>query len=204
MIIFHPEHVQPILSGLKIKTRRMGKRRWNVNRVHKAKTAMVSRDYFALLRILTLHQEPLGAMTEKDALEEGGYTLSGYREAWERIYLRPWSPDLIVWVVQFERVFDLNEICRKCWQFNLPVPCNSGKCCVKLLFDIPEKYAACREIVQFCCKERCSHNREYHDTTCPIRRAGVTEEHPSAVKAQDEKDGHGFVIRRLSDYSLPG
>lgn len=105
MILFHPEHVQPIHDDLKVKTRRLGKKRWNVNSVHQAKTAMISKDYFALLRILTVHQEPLGAMTEKDAWDEGGYTLSGYKEEWEKINGKgSWDPGLVVWVVQFAAI----------------------------------------------------------------------------------------------------
>lgn len=206
MILFHPEHVQPILDDLKIKTRRLGKKRWNVNSVHQAKTAMISRDYFALLRILTLHREPLGAMTEQDAREEGGYTLSGYKEEWEKINGQgSWDPELLVWVVQFERVFNLIEICGHCWQFNLPVPCNSEKCCVRLLFDTPDRYAIPREIMEFCCRQRCHHTREYHDQTCPIRLAGAAREYlspaRSVIKALEVQDEHGLVIKRLTDYA---
>lgn len=204
MLLFQPEHVQPILDGIKIKTRRFGRKRWKVNNVHRAKTKMISRDYFALLRILTLHREPLGAMTEKDAWDEGGYTLSGYKEEWEKIYLRPWDLELIVWVVQFERVFNLKEICRRCWQFNLPVPCSSEKCCARLLFDTPDRYATQKEIVEFCCRQRCRHTEEYHDHSCPIKLAGVTKEYLSparfVIKALEVKDEHGLVIKRLTDY----
>ncbi|MDD5009982.1 MAG: hypothetical protein PHC68_16465, partial [Syntrophorhabdaceae bacterium] len=109
MILFHPEHVQPILDGLKVKTRRRGGKRWKVNSVHRAKTEMLSKEYFALLRILTLHREPLGAMTEKYARDEGGYTLPGYRKEWEKINQSPWDPELVVWVVQFGRVFSRTD-----------------------------------------------------------------------------------------------
>lgn len=199
MILFHLEHVQPILDGLKIKTRRLGEKRWNVNSIHRAKTTMLSKDHFALLRILTLHREPLGAMTEKDAWDEGGYTLSGYKEEWEKINGQgSWDPGLVVWVVQFERVFNLEEICKRCWQVK---DCNAKNCCVKLLLD-GDRYAAPEEIVEFCCKQRCHHTREYHDYSCPIRLAGVTKEYParSEIKALEVQDEHGFIIKRLTDY----
>lgn len=203
MILFHPEHVQPILDDLKIKTRRLGKKRWKVDRVHKAKTEMISKDYFALLSILTLHQEPLGAMTEKDAWDEGGYTLEGYKEEWEKINgLGSWDPDLVVWVVQFERVFNLEEICRHCWAGK---DCISKRCCVKLLLD-GDRYAAPKEIMEFCCKQRCHHTREYHDQSCPLKLAGVTKEYlspaRSVIEAREVTDEHGFIIKRLTDYFL--
>lgn len=199
MILFQPEHVQPIIDGIKIKTRRPGKKRWRVESVHKAKTEMISRDYFALLRILTLHQEPLGAMTEKDAQEEGGYTLEGYKKEWEDIHGPcSWDTELVVWVVQFERVYSLDEICRRCWA---RVGCTSSTCCVKLFFEDRSRYAAPMEIIQYCCKERCHHGIEFHDHSCPVRLAGVCKEHISRnLKILPEKDGSGFVIKRLDDY----
>ena len=205
MILFHPEHVQPIFDDLKIKTRRLGKKRWIMESVHKAKTAMISKDYFALLRILTLHREPLGAMTEKDAWEEGGYTLPGYKKEWEKINGDgSWDPELLVWVVQFERVFNLEEICRHCWAHTY-CNCNSDTCCVRLLLNSPEMYVTPREIMEFCCKQRCHHTREYHDQTCPINRAGVTKEYLSVakavIKALEVQDEHGLIIKRLTDYA---
>ncbi len=199
MILFQPEHVQPTLDGIKIKTRRHGKKRWRVESVHKAKTAMISRDYFALLRILTIHREPLGAMTEKDAQEEGGYTLEGYKKEWEDIHGPcSWDPGLVVWVVQFERVYNLDEICKHCWAW---VGCTSSTCCVKFFFEDRNRYATPREIIESCCKERCRHGIEYHDHNCPIKLAGVCKEHVSRnLKILPEMDGNGFVIKRLADY----
>lgn len=200
MILFHPEHVQPILTNLKIKTRRLGEKRWKVNSVHKAKIAMISKDYFALLRVLTLHQEPLGAMTETDAREEGGYTLERYKEEWERINGDgSWDPDLVVWVVQFERVFNRDEICKKCWQW---VGCTSGTCCVRQLFDSRE-YITPKEIAEFCCRQRCQHSIEYHEKSCPIKLSGAGTEHLAEVKLLQrgpEKDDKGYIIKRLTDY----
>lgn len=205
MILFYPEHVQPILDDLKVKTRRPGKKRWNVESVHKAKTEMIKKDYFALLRILTLHREPLGAMTEKDAWEEGGYTLPGYKKEWEKINGDgSWDPELLVWVVQFERVFNLEEICRHCWAHTY-CNCNSDTCCARLLLSSPERYATPKEIMEFCCKQRCHHTREYHDQTCPIMRAGVSKKYlspaRSVIKALEVQDEHGLVIKRLTDYA---
>lgn len=81
--------------------------------------------------------------------------------------------------------------------------CSSNTCCVKLLLD-GERYAAPKEIVEFCCRQRCHHTQEYHDHSCPVRRAGVTKEYlspaRSVIEALEVKDKHGFAIKRLSDY----
>jgi len=197
MMLFHPEHVQPILDDLKIKTRRLGKKRWNVNSVHKAKTAMISRDYFALLRILTLHREPLGAMTEKDAWEEGGYTLEGYRKEWEKINGDgSWDPDFVVWVVQFERVFGKGEICKHCWQF---VGCTAKNCCVDKLFD--DGYASAGKIINFCCRQHCRHDIEYHGKLCPVKLSGAGKEYVWREESRViEKDSCGYVVKKLTDW----
>lgn len=199
-ILFQPEHVQPIHDGIKVKTRRNGKKRWNVNTIHKAKTVMMSKDYFALLRILTLHQEPLGAMTETDAREEGGYTLEEYKAEWERINGEgSWDPELVVWVVQFERVFNLDEICKKCWA---QVGCVSGTCCIRQLFDSRE-YITPKEIVEFCCRQRCRHSMEYHEKSCPIKLSGAGTKYLAEIKVvqqEPEKDDKGYIVKRLTDY----
>ncbi|MDD3813282.1 MAG: hypothetical protein PHZ02_01440 [Desulfocapsaceae bacterium] len=199
MILFQPEHVQPILEDIKVKTRRLGKKRWNVNTVHKAKTVMLSKDYFTLLRILTLHQELLGAMNERDAIDEGGYTLEGYKEEWERINGKnSWEAGLLVWVVQFERVFNLEEICNKCWG---KVGCDSKTCCVRQLFESRE-YITPKEIAEFCCRQRCHHSMKYHETLCPVKLAGVNTKYlRELTKSQEiETDSKGYAIKRLNEY----
>lgn len=104
MILFKHEHIFPILIGLKIQTRRTWtKPRVKVGSIQKAKTEMISRYYFAKLRILEVYQQPLGAMTEQDAYEEGGYTLEGYKAEFDKIYGH-WDDAEVVWVVKFEVV----------------------------------------------------------------------------------------------------
>ncbi len=104
-MLFKPEHVEPILCGEKTQTRRAWKkRRAKVGAVHKAKLKMISRDYFALLRIEGVRQERLGDISEADAKAEGGYTIESYREEWRRINKGVWDPDLLVYVVGFAKV----------------------------------------------------------------------------------------------------
>lgn len=101
MLLFRPEHVEPILRGTKTQTRRVWKRcRANVGVIHKAKLKMISRDYFALLKIMGTRQERLGDISEEDAKAEGGYTRETYRKKWIEIN-GSWNPDQLVWVVSF-------------------------------------------------------------------------------------------------------
>lgn len=102
MILFRHEHIFPILAGLKNKTRRTwAKPRVKVGSIQKAKTEMISKYYFANLRILEVYQQPLGAMTEQDAYDEGGYTLEGYKAEFQKIY-GYWNDNNVVYVVGFE------------------------------------------------------------------------------------------------------
>lgn len=69
--------------------------------VHKAKTALFSRDNFALIRIIGLRRERLGDITLEDVRREGYDTLEEFKEVWIRIN-KSWDPELEVYVVSFE------------------------------------------------------------------------------------------------------
>ena len=108
MLLFKPEHIKLILTGEKSETRRLGRRRWIVGHIHKAKTKMISKEYFAKLRILSVHQEPLLNISEEGATAEGYLSRKEYLEAFYRInHLSPHrvlynSGDILVHVVRFE------------------------------------------------------------------------------------------------------
>ncbi len=109
MLLFKPEHVKPILEGRKTQTRRVWKKpRVKVGSIHKAKTRMFSKDYFALLKITGLRKERLGDITEEDVRAEGGYTVQEFKKVWERIH-NSWNPEQEVWVVEFEVVKRVHE-----------------------------------------------------------------------------------------------
>ena len=108
MILFKHSHIFPILIGLKTQTRRTWeKARIKPGSIHLAKTEMISKQFFARLRVLEVYQERLCDMTEQDAWEEGGYTLDSYRETFQRIY-GFWDDNRIVWTVKFE-IIDKRE-----------------------------------------------------------------------------------------------
>jgi hypothetical protein len=103
MILFKQEHVEPILTGRKTQTRRTGKLRWKVGAVRQAKTSYRKDSEFAKIKITAIRQERLGDITREDAVREGYNSIGEYHEVFLRIY-GVWDPDMIVWVIDFERV----------------------------------------------------------------------------------------------------
>lgn len=103
MILFKPEHVELILTGAKTQTRRIWKKpRCKVGSVHKAKTKMLSKEFFAELYIVGTRKEHLLDISEMDAALEGNYTIDGYLEKWDEINPKyPSSTDPVVDVVVF-------------------------------------------------------------------------------------------------------
>ncbi len=103
MILFKPEHVDMILSGRKTQTRRIWKKpRAKVGAVHLAKTKMLSREYFAKLRILDVYREFPSDISDDDARAEGYDDASAYSAAFCRINHLSAIPDKTVFVVKFE------------------------------------------------------------------------------------------------------
>ena len=106
MILFRKEHIEPILSGEKTQTRRLGKKRWNVGAIHQCK-----RDYmgepFARVRILAVNGEkPLLNISQADVEAEGYGNREEYTVAFARINKMSYSSALwcCPWVVDFELV----------------------------------------------------------------------------------------------------
>jgi hypothetical protein len=104
VILFKPEHVAPILLGRKIETRRDWKTwRARVGSIHKAKTEMMSRNYFALIEILDRWEERLGDISEESVHNEGYDSCEAYEAKFLEIY-GFWDPDRTVKVIKFRRV----------------------------------------------------------------------------------------------------
>jgi hypothetical protein len=106
VLLFKHEHVDPILNGTKIVTRRIwakGKRA-KIGGVHKAKTRLYSREFFARLKITMIYQEALGLMDDADAKLEGYPNLEAFKIAWRNINHIRFNPELVVYVIYFEVV----------------------------------------------------------------------------------------------------
>ena len=106
MLLFKPEHKDLILFGIKIQTRRIWKKqRCNVGSIHKAKTVMLSKEYFADLYIIDVHKEHLLDISDKDAWSEGGYTREEFLRKWDEINPKnPSSTNPEVYVVTFNPI----------------------------------------------------------------------------------------------------
>jgi hypothetical protein len=103
-MLFKPEHVDLILTGRKTQTRRIWKKpRAKAGAIHKAKTVLFSKEYFALIRITDVRNERLGDISLEDVRREGYETLEAFKEEWVRIN-GVWDPEPEVYVVSFESV----------------------------------------------------------------------------------------------------
>ncbi len=85
-MLFKPEHVEPILSGRMTQIRKLwDKPMAKVESIHKAKTELFSKDYFASIIITGLRREKLGAITIEDAMREGYDDLMSYKKVGRRL-----------------------------------------------------------------------------------------------------------------------
>lgn len=110
MLLFKPEHVPLILNGTKTQSRRIWKKkRCNVGSIHLAKTKMLSKEYFAKLKILKVWQERLMDISEEDAKKEGYKSIVDYNHAFFKINKVPQNIreririlENYVWCIEFE------------------------------------------------------------------------------------------------------
>ncbi len=103
-MLFKPEHKDMILAGRKIATRRVWKKpRVKVGGIYKSKLQMLSKDYFAKIKVIKLFKQRLGDMTQRDCEKEGYYEMGEFRNIWIKIN-GGWNPDLLVDVIEFEVV----------------------------------------------------------------------------------------------------
>lgn len=112
MILFRPEHVEPILSGRKTQTRRLGKRRWKVGGIHGCYTrppfAKGGAKPFCRVRVTGVRRERMLNISPSDVVAEGYDDIQTFVHAFWRINegrLDPRSDgDVLVWVVEFQVV----------------------------------------------------------------------------------------------------
>ena len=115
MILFKPQHVEPILAGTKTQTRRIWKKpRAKVGSIHLAKIRMLSKEFFAKLQITAVYTERLGDISTEDAIAEGYPNKNSYLIAFANINHQSVNDEnflnQILHVVKFELVeCEVNE-----------------------------------------------------------------------------------------------
>jgi len=103
-MLFRPEHKDMILSGKKTATRRNWKRPMvKVGGIYKAKLKMLSKDYFAKIKVTKLFKQELIDMSFDDVRKEGYDNTDDFERVWREIN-GWWNTDVIVWVIEFEVV----------------------------------------------------------------------------------------------------
>lgn len=100
-MLFKPEHKDMILNGTKTATRRNWKKPMvKVGGIYKCKLQMLSKDYFAKIKVIKLYKQYLWEIKRKDALKEGYNSLSDFREIWIKIN-GGWNSNMKVYVIEF-------------------------------------------------------------------------------------------------------
>ena len=99
-MIFRREHIDLIIEGKKIQTRRRHKRPRRAGRIYSIKSSWTQLTEHKI-KVDRVYEQRLGDITAEEAYKEGGYTVEEFREVWERI-VGPWDPDEVVTVYEFE------------------------------------------------------------------------------------------------------
>ena len=103
-MLFKPEHKEMILSGRKTATRRNWKRPMvKVGGEYKAKLKMLSKDYFAKIKVIKLFKQQLYEMSFADVKKEGYDCFEDFLKVWEKVNGN-YGPFEEVDVIEFEVV----------------------------------------------------------------------------------------------------
>ncbi len=98
-----------VLDGTQTQFRRPVERRYVylVGKVYSVQAHM-SEDTVASIKITSVREQPLGAVTEDEARAEGFDSLAAFKESWGERF-GPFDPALEVWRVEF-RLVDRSEL----------------------------------------------------------------------------------------------
>ena len=108
-MLFKKEHKDMILSGKKTVTRRNWKKLMvKVGGIYKAKLKLLSKDYFAKIKITKLDIQHLGDITLDDVKKEGYDSYEDFKRIWKKINGK-WLPLQVVDVIEFEVVEKVGE-----------------------------------------------------------------------------------------------
>lgn len=107
VMLFRPEHVAPILDGVKTQTRRLWDRpRVKAGNTYQARTTLLKRDStFALITVKRVWKERLRDISGIDAAREGYASETAFWEAFARINGKDVTQELLdteVWAIEFE------------------------------------------------------------------------------------------------------
>jgi len=101
-MLFKLEHKEMILNGTKTATRRSWKKPMvKVGGIYKAKLKMISKDYFAKIKVLKLYKQKLKEIMVRDIEKEGYSSLSEFVDIWKKIN-KNWDGNTEVYVIEFE------------------------------------------------------------------------------------------------------
>ncbi len=103
-MLFKQEHKGMILKGTKTVTRRIWKKpRVKIGGIYKAKLKMLSKEYFAKIKVINYCKKELGDMTDEDAQKEGYPDIMAFHDVWIKIN-GTWNDNQIVDVIEFQLV----------------------------------------------------------------------------------------------------
>lgn len=103
-MLFKQEHKDMILNGTKTATRRAWKKPMvKVGGIYKCKLKMLSKEYFAKIKVTKFFKQHLGDMTNKDAKKEGYNSLRKFYNIWIMIN-GEFNPNLEVDVIEFKLI----------------------------------------------------------------------------------------------------
>ncbi len=109
-MLFKKEHKDMILNGTKTATRRAWKKPMvKVGNIYQAKLQMLSKEYFAKIKVTKLFKQELGEITEGDAIKEGYDCIMDFHEIWVKIN-GTWHDNQEVYVIEFEVVEDEENV----------------------------------------------------------------------------------------------
>jgi len=100
-MIFQQYHIDQISSGIKTQTRRSINSIYSVGRSYRVQPGRGKHGLFKI-KILKVHLEKLGDISEEDIRAEGHTTLEEFINVW-RLINKNYNPNEIVKVIKFEK-----------------------------------------------------------------------------------------------------
>jgi len=101
VVLFKRKHIERILEGRKVQTRRIHRREWKLGKTYAIKDRWFDKPK-GHITITRKFKQRLGEISLEDMQKEGYSSLEDFRKAWEEIHgLGSWNPELVVTVYEF-------------------------------------------------------------------------------------------------------